>query len=320
MPSRERKGEFMQKMITLMDENSKILILHADHVGSNQFHKIRKSLRGLATVLMGKNTLMRKVVNEYVESHPGSPYSGVLDLLRGNVCFIFTNGDLGQVREVINDNRVPAAAKAGVLAECDVIVPPGPTGCDPGQTSWFQALNVPTKISRGQIEIVSTLKLVEKGTKVGSSEAALLQKLNIRPFTYGLVLKTVYDNGAIFDAKVLDISEDDIANKFAGALRRFTAVSMAAGFPTLSAVPHYLGNAVRRMIAVCAETEIKIGEVGAAFDALFNMDPEELAKLQAAAAAAGGGGEETVEEEKEEEEEEEVDVGGGNLFGDEEGY
>ena len=219
------------------------------------------------------------------------------------------------VRQVIEDNRVPAAARSGVIAECDVIVPPGPTGCDPGQTSWFQALNVPTKISRGQIEIVSELKLVVKGEKVGGSEAALLQKLNILPFTYGLVLEQVYDNGSVFAAAVLDITEDDLKSKFVTSVSRMAAICLAAGYPTLASVPHSFGNALRRIIAVAAASGYSFEQMKE-WDSLLNMDPEELAKLQAAAAAAAGGGDAAAEEKKEEEEEEEaVDLGGGDLFG-----
>ena len=53
-------------------------------------------------------------------------------------------------------------------------------GMEPGKTSFFQALGVPTKIARGTIEITSDLKLVEAGSKVGASEATLLNMLNIR--------------------------------------------------------------------------------------------------------------------------------------------
>ncbi|CAN0282083.1 unnamed protein product, partial [Hapterophycus canaliculatus] len=38
------------------------LLFQADNVGSNQMAKIRFALRGSATVLMGKNTMMRKVI------------------------------------------------------------------------------------------------------------------------------------------------------------------------------------------------------------------------------------------------------------------
>lgn len=46
-------------------------------------------------------------------------------------------------------------------------------------------LNIPTKINKGTVEIVAPVELVKSGEKVGSSEAALLAKLNIRPFSYG---------------------------------------------------------------------------------------------------------------------------------------
>lgn len=66
----------------------------------------------------------------------------LLPRIVGNVGFIFTNGDLSQIRDVIEAHRVPAPARVGSLAPTDVKVPPGPTGCDPGQTSFFQVLQV----------------------------------------------------------------------------------------------------------------------------------------------------------------------------------
>lgn len=304
-------------MAEMVDNFTKILVVHADHVGSQQFHNIRQSLRGSAEVLMGKNTLMRKVITNFLAENPSHPIENILPYVKGNIGLIFTNEDFSDIRKAIDANRVPAAARANVVAECDVIVPPGPTGCDPGQTSWFQALNVPTKISRGQIEIVSELKLLEKGRKVSASEAALLQKLNIKPFTYGLVLRQVYDSGKVFSAAVLDITTEDMEQKFITSLRRAAAVSIAVGVPTIASVPHSIGNAMKRLIAICATSGYSFEQMKE-WDDLFNMDPEELAKLQAAGASAGAGGD--AAEEKKEEEEEEVDVGGGNLFGEDDGY
>lgn len=55
----------------------------------------------------------------------------------------------------------------------------------------MQALNIPTKINRGTVEIVSDVHLIKAGEKVGGSEATLLSKLGIKPFSYGLVLLKV---------------------------------------------------------------------------------------------------------------------------------
>ncbi|MBE3049489.1 50S ribosomal protein L10, partial [Candidatus Bathyarchaeota archaeon] len=57
-------------------------------------------------------------------------------------------------------------------------IPAGNTGMEPGKTSFFQALGVPTKIARGTIEITSDLKLITANSKVGASEATLLNLLN----------------------------------------------------------------------------------------------------------------------------------------------
>lgn len=36
--------------------------------------KIRFALRGTATVLMGKNTMMRKIISLYIKDNPGHPF------------------------------------------------------------------------------------------------------------------------------------------------------------------------------------------------------------------------------------------------------
>ena len=237
--SRERKQQYFARLVSYLDEYNKIFIVQADHVSSLQFAQIRKALRNEAQVLMGKNTMMRKVLTQYVRDHPGHPYELLIPKIKGNMGFIFTNKDLGGVRTIVQNCDVPAPARAGVIAPVNVKVPPGPTGCDPGQTAWFQALNVPTKISRGQIEIVSEMSLIAQGEKVGPSQAALLQKLNIKPFTYGLAISHVYDNGSLFDAAVLDLTDDDLIRKFITGMNHVAAVSLetSCGPPRVRSSP-----------------------------------------------------------------------------------
>lgn len=67
--------------------------------------------------------------------------------------------------DVILAEKVAAPARAGAIAPLDVFIPAGNTGMEPGKTSFFQALGVPTKIARGTIEITTDLKLVEAGVR-----------------------------------------------------------------------------------------------------------------------------------------------------------
>ena len=248
--SKERKAEYFEKMKELLTDYKRFFVVSIDNVGSNQIQQTRQALRGEAEILMGKNTMMRKIIKEYCEENPGSPVEGVLDVLVGNVGFVFTNGDLGYVREQLESNVRPAPARVNAIAPIDVIVPKGPTGCDPGQTAFFQTLQIATKIAKGQIEMTNDTHLISAGDKVTASQVALLQKLDINPFTYGMVLKTVYDDGHIFDAKVLDITDEVLAAKFSEALSVIASLSLAIGYPTQASVPHSIANAFKAILAV----------------------------------------------------------------------
>merc|ERR1711904_325925 len=148
-----------------------------------------------------------------------------------NIAFVFTNGDLATVCENIVSNKMPAAAKAGAIAQVDVIVPAGPTSLEPTMTSFLQALNISSKISKGNIEILNETHLLHKGEKVDASSAALCAKLDLMPFAYGLVVKYVYDNGSVFEPAVLDISAGDIINRFKNGAKNVAAVSIEPGKP-----------------------------------------------------------------------------------------
>jgi len=309
--SLERKAEYFVKLEALIENYTKIFLVGVDNVGSNQIQQIRLALRGTAEVLMGKNTMIRKVFNNYIRKNPGHPLEQIIPLLKGNVGFVFTNEDLSVVREVIESNRVPAPARVGSIAPIDVWCPAGPTGCDPGQTSFFQALQIGTKIQKGQIEIVNDVLLTKKGDKVGNSEAALLQKLDIRPFSYGLIIQTVYDNGSMFDPAVLDLTEDDLVAKFVAGLRNVAAVSLELGFPTLASIPHSIANAFKNLVAIAVECETFSFKKADAFKA-FLADPSAFAAAPAAGAAAGVA---AAAPAAKEDSASDADVGAGGMFG-----
>jgi len=206
-------------------------------------------------------------------------------LTLGNVGFIFTNGDLKETRGKILANKVAAPARAGAVAPADVFVPAGNTGMEPGKTSFFQALGVPTKIARGTIEITTDLKLVEAGYKVGASEATLLNMLNISPFTYGMTITQVYEEGQTFSPDVLDVEPSQLLKSLTSAIATITTISLAANYPTLPSVMHSLVNSYKNAIAVAVETDYSWDGIDELKDRIANPD----AYASAAPAAAGGG-------------------------------
>uniref|UniRef100_A0A672Y926 Large ribosomal subunit protein uL10 n=1 Tax=Sphaeramia orbicularis TaxID=375764 RepID=A0A672Y926_9TELE len=149
----------------LLDDFPKCFIVGADNVGSKQMQAIRMSLRGKAVVLMGKNTMMRKAIRGHLENNPA--LEKLLPHIKGNVGFVFTKEDLCEVRDMLLANKVPAAARAGAIAPCDVTVPAQNTGLGPEKTSFFQALGITTKISRGTIEILGVRNIASVCLEIG---------------------------------------------------------------------------------------------------------------------------------------------------------
>lgn len=303
------KAVYFERLKSLLEEYKSVFIVGVDNVSSQQMHEIRHSLRDEAVVLMGKNTMIRRALRTFITESP--EYERLLPFVRGNVGFVFTNGELKDIRDKILTNRVAAPARAGAVAPADVWIPAGNTGMEPGKTSFFQALGVPTKIARGTIEITSDLKLVESGAKVGASEATLLNMLNISPFTYGLTIEQVYDDGNCFPSEVLDITNEQLRKSIQDAITRIAAISLATGIPTAASVIHSFVNSYKNLIAIALETEISFPEVEELKDRIAN--PE----AYAAAAPVAAAPEEKKEEAKAEESEEESDEEGGfgGLFG-----
>jgi len=254
-----RKTAYWAKLNAALDEYKNILIIGVDFVGSSQMQKTRISLRGKGIVLMGKNTIIRKVLRERAEKNPA--LEALIPYVYGNIGFVFTNGDLNALRQLITANKVPASAKTGVVAPIDVVIPPGPTGLDPGQTSFFQTLNIGTKIVKGSIEMTTASKVCTKGEKITASAVALLNKLNIRPFEYGITIDTVYENGSCYSVKVLDMSDNDLVNMFANAASRLAAVSFALGYINQTTLPHSFGRAYRMICALALQTDYDFDEL-----------------------------------------------------------
>lgn len=306
--TRDKKIQYFAKLKELLTEYKSIFIVGVDNVSSQQMHEIRKALRGDAQVLMGKNTMVRRAIRGFLADLP--EYEKLLPFVKGNVGFIFTNGDLKSVREVVTANVVAAPARAGAIAPKDVYVPAGNTGMEPGKTSFFQALGVPTKIARGTIEIVSDVKVVEASTRVGPSEAALLNLLNISPFTYGMSVVQVYDNGQVFPASILDITDEELVGHFVSAINTIASISLAVGYPTVPSVGHSVVNHYKNVLALSIATDYTFEGSESIKDRLAN--PEAYAAAAPAAAAAGDSA--AAEEAPSEEEEESDDDMGMGLF------
>jgi len=311
MPNAEKlakKGAYFKKLVDLCINTPNALLVNVNHVGSTQMQDIRMELRGKAIVLMGKNTMIRKALSIGHEENPEAGLDKLRAAILGNLGFIFaTNCTLDDIRTTIKKYRLPAAAKAGQTSSAELTLPAGPTGMEPSNITFFQSLNIATKIVKGQIELVADFPMLKPGQAVSTNVALLLTKLGIKPFEYGMEVEQVFQDGSVFPAAVLDIQDDVLIQKFLGGVSNMAALSREIGIPTEAGLPHMFGNAFRNVASLIADADFTFKEVEEVKKFLADPSAYASANPAAAAPAAGGGGgaakaakAEVVEEEEEE--------------------
>ena len=227
---RVRKEAYWDRIQDIADKYKNVLFVNVDNVSSKQIGNIRRDLREIGAVLIiGKNTLMKAALlaantapaindRDFVERQKTWAFNAnipkIVGELNENTNLIFTNGDLGEVKAVLDNNVRPSPAKTGMIAQSDVFIPAGRTGLDPKKTAFFQNLQIQTKIQAAQIDIVSTKQVINKGDKIGSTQVKLLDLLKITPFKYKMEIKNVLVDGNIYDAGFLNLTTDNILAKF----------------------------------------------------------------------------------------------------------
>uniref|UniRef100_H2NWC9 60S acidic ribosomal protein P0 n=1 Tax=Pongo abelii TaxID=9601 RepID=H2NWC9_PONAB len=201
----------------------------------------------------------------------------LLPHIRGDVGFVFTKEDLTEIRDMLLANEVPAAACAGAIAPCEVTVPAQNTGL---------------------------------------SEATLLNMLNISPFSFGLVIQQVFDNGSIYNPEVLDITEETLHSCLLEGVPNVASVCLQTGYATVASVPRSVINGYKRVLALSMEMDytFPLAEKIKAFlaDPSSFVAAAPVAAATTAAPAAAAAAPAKVEA-KEESEESDEDMGFG-LF------
>jgi large subunit ribosomal protein LP0 len=322
---RAKKRRIVNRLYENFTKYRQCIIVKLEHVTSNQVQQTRLALRQQkkGDMVCGKNTVVKKAidirVNPLEEKDPDYefrkplytdiPIDKLKTYCRGKVGFIFSDTPVYELKPLIESNKIPAPAKVGTIAPVEVVIPPGPTGLDPSQISFFHTLNISTKIQKGQIEITKEFKVCEKGKKIGNSEAAILQKLNIKPFAFGMEILYVYDDGSILSPEVFNLDPTQLMGKIRAAASVITSISLAIGEPNVLSIPHMIINGFKKVAAIALETGIPLKQL-------------EGLKAGAGAPTGAGGAAPTqvkkdepkpavVEEKKPEEEE--VDIG--DMFG-----
>lgn len=256
-------------MYEIFGNHKQIIIANFTNVGSDQIQQIRKTLRAYnGTLVISKNTLIKKIIKmrtegieeeefKHLEQEHGGlipELSNLVPVMKDKVALIFCDAPVFELKQKIEANKVATEARVGVVSPVDFSVPAGATGLDPSQINFFHALNISTKIVKGQIEITKDFKVCTIGKKIKASEAALLKKLNLKPFAYGMKITGCYDNGNILPEAVINIDPASLLVKLQAGIKNLAGLSLSAGYPIEATVPLIIANSFKNIAALSIES------------------------------------------------------------------
>jgi large subunit ribosomal protein L10 len=209
-----RKQEQISNIRELISQNANIAIADLSGISSKALQGIRRSLRSgdvTATIKIAKNTLKSLAFEKLIKDTGNKDLAKLIPHVKGSCALVFFNINPFKMQKFLDQNRVPAPAKAGQVSIVDVYVPEGATNLEPGPIiSELGSVGLATRIERGKIRITKTAKVLSVGESVTETLAAVLTRLGIQPFKVGLELSTVLEDGELIDGVILKVDDDTV--------------------------------------------------------------------------------------------------------------
>jgi large subunit ribosomal protein LP0 len=265
---KENKVKVYNKVTENLPKYKNILICDIKDLPADVVARIRHLLLGIETeCVCGKTTVIMKTIADYIEKNKGKLPSHLSEenlnqiskFLEGlQVMLIFTNRQLSEITEIVNKFIIEKQAKPGQLSPIEVIIPAGPTGMDASQIEYFQALKIPTKVMRNQLEITNSTKILSVGQKISISEINLMKKFNIKPYRHLVSIKHLLLNGKLYDEGILKVTNDYMKQKLELGIKNLLSFSLGASVPTSASAPQMVANAFRNICGLSLGTGVLI--------------------------------------------------------------
>ncbi len=184
------KKKQVQEILDKIKNSKTLMIISIKSLPSKQFQNIKKSLRGKADVKVAKKNIVKRVIEGF-DKPSIKPLKEHID---ADCAIVTSNLEGYELAGILMKNKTPVFAKAGQIAPDDIEVKAGPTDLVPGPAiSELGSLGIQVAVEDGKISIKADKIIVTKGEEIKEGAASLLQKLNIQPFSIGLVPLIIYD-------------------------------------------------------------------------------------------------------------------------------
>ncbi len=247
-----KKVKIVEELTELIKKYPNVGIVNLQKMPSAALQKIKQDLKGKAVVKVSKKVLIAFALKK-------AGLEKLKDYLKGQPALILTDMNPFKLSFFLQKNKSSAPAKAGDIAEDDIVVSAGPTNLQPGpMISTLSKAGIKAKVQEGKLAIINDTVVCKAGEQITEDIVAALNALKIEPMKIGLNLIAMYENGMIYEKDVLDINPESVLNDLVKAHQFAFNLSLNAGYITKDNVGLLLAKAESEAKAL-ADT-LKIAE------------------------------------------------------------
>jgi large subunit ribosomal protein L10 len=254
-------------------------ILNVEGLPTPQLQIMRASLRPDVIIKISKRRLISFALDDAKKDKPGVEI--LKSHLTGMPGMIFANENPFRLYRKLDKSKSPAPAKAGQTAPRDIVVPAGKTPFAPGPIiGELGSIGIKTGVEAGKVTIKQDSTVAREGEKIKPKVAEILTRLGIMPMEAGLDLVAVFENGVIYDKKVLAIDDKKFMQDIMNAAQWALNLSVEAGYATKDNIDVMISKSFREAKAVALEANIIskdiIEEIVSKAEAQMNVLKDEL--------------------------------------------
>lgn len=243
----EVKKETVKELSDLIKKKRTILVASIKNIPASQFQEITKKLRGKAIVRVPKKNLIFRALDNSGEE----TVKKIKEKIQDSVAILFSDMDCFELSAELIKNKSPSKAKAGQEAPDDIEIPAGPTDLVPGPAiSELGAVGIQILIDKGKISIKEAKIVAKKGEKISSAVADVMNKLDIKPFSIGLIPLVGYDSNEKKLYSDIKIDREETLKELKTAFGKALPFAVQIGYICKDTISFLIQKAGRHEMAI----------------------------------------------------------------------
>lgn len=256
--TKDWKIKEVERLVKLMEDNPVIGIINMHKMPAPQLQMMRKDLKGRASILMTKKSLMQRALDKSKKRN----LKKMEAYLNGQPTLIFTNMNPFELFKHLKVNKISAPAKAGDIAPKNIVIKTGDTGLPAGPAiGQLSGIGLISKVQEGKIHIIKEKVVAKEGETITQEVAGVLGMLHIEPMEIGLDLVAAYENETIFDKKVMNIDEVEFMKRLNSCIMSGINLSLNSSYLTKTTAPMAIQKAFMKAKALALEAGIYTKDV-----------------------------------------------------------